>query len=48
MSKSLRRCRCLFLVAFVILLAGCPSYSHLREAPDYKNMNDSAGEVDRE
>jgi hypothetical protein len=30
--------------AFILLLAGCPDYSHLREAPDYSTMTDSAVE----
>ena len=35
------------LVALLTLsFSGCPDYSHLREAPDYKNMSDS-GEVNK-
>ena len=38
----------IFLLAALLSLvffAGCPDYSHLRDAPDYKNMTDSAGET---
>ena len=36
--------RLLLVVASLCLFSGCPDYSHLRPAPDYKNMSDSAPE----
>ena len=35
----------LLLLPMSLLFTGCPDYSHLREAPDYKNMTDSGGEA---
>ena len=35
------------MLSFVLVMfTGCPDYSHLREAPDYKNMTDSGNEVE--
>ena len=33
------------VIPFCLVFTGCPDYSHLREAPDYKNMTDSGGET---
>ena len=32
------------ITASLLVLTGCPDYSHLRPEPDYKNMSDSAPE----
>lgn len=38
------------LLALMVLLGltvftGCPDYSHLRDVPDYKNMDDTGDEL---
>ena len=41
----MKRCLMLFwVVTGLCLFVGCPDYSHLRPAPDYENMSDSASE----
>ena len=32
----------------LLLLSGCPDYSHLNDVPDYSTMTDGGGEVEDE
>jgi len=44
LPKVFSRIVLIILAMITISFAGCPDYSHLREAPDYKNMTDSGNE----
>ena len=35
-------------VGVLLLLSGCPDYSHLNDVPDYSTMTDGGGEVEDE
>ena len=36
------------LAGVLLLLSGCPDYSHLNDVPDYSTMTDGGGEVEDE
>ena len=36
------------LASVLLLLSGCPDYSHLNDVPDYSTMTDGGGEVEDE
>ena len=36
------------LASVLLLLSGCPDYSHLNDVPDYSTMTDGGGEVEGE
>jgi len=36
------------LASLLLLLSGCPDYSHLNDVPDYSTMTDGGGEIEGE
>ena len=36
------------LAGILLLLSGCPDYSHLNDVPDYSTMTDGGGQIENE